>query len=125
MTDGTPEAGGSGTGSRVEVADPATPVTTAPRPRRRILRRVLAGLGITVASLAALAALIYSFGTMASPSPEVIAAYDEAVATGQAPPVEARFHIPIPGCVCHSGDPALAMQHSTRYIRECSGCHSR
>lgn len=96
-----------------------TETAPGPRPSRRVLRRVIAWVGLALAA----AALAYSFGSMQPPSTSMRAAYDRTVASGRAEPVEARFHIPIPGCVCHSPDPVVQAQHSTRYIRECAGCH--
>lgn len=90
-----------------------------------MLKRVLTGIGVTVLVLAAVALVLYNFGSMQAPSAEMRQAYAATVAAGQAPPIEASFHIPIPGCVCHSSDPAQQMQHSTRRIKDCAGCHSR
>jgi len=91
----------------------------------RVLKKVLIWLGVTVLVLAALAAALYRFGGMWPPSGEARAAYAVEVAAGRQPAVEGRFTIPIPGCVCHSDDPVLQMQHSVRRIEECRGCHSR
>jgi len=100
--------------SEVERACPA---------RRPWWQRALIGIGITVAVLVVAAFALYRYGSMAVPSQEVRAEYAQLVAAGQAEPIEGRFHIPIPGCVCHSDDPVLTMQHSTRRISECMGCH--
>lgn len=108
-----------------ETLESSEPAEEAPRPRRRRLRRVLLGLGASVVVLIAVAALLYGYGSMWVPDPAMEAEYAELVAAGRAVPVEARFHVPIPGCVCHSDDPVQTMQHSTYRIRECSGCHSR
>lgn len=94
-------------------------------PRRRRLERVLAGTGVTVGALLLLALLLYQFGSMWPPSAEARAAYAAGVAAGQLPPVGSSFHIPVPGCVCHSPDPVLQVQHESRHIRDCTGCHSR
>ena len=92
----------------------------------RKLKNALIGLGVTVAVLAAVAATLYFFGGMETPPPEVRAAYQQLRAAGRAPAVTpARFHIPIPGCRCHSTDPVLTMQHAGRTIAQCSSCHSR
>ena len=50
--------------------------------------------------------------------------YDQWVASGQAPAIQKRFVIPIPGCQCHSKDPALTAQHTRRHMNECGKCHS-
>ena len=99
------------------------PAAPAARPRYRWLRRLLLGIGITLAVLLCVAGLLYGFGSMQSPTPDMVAAYAGQVAAGQAPELADRFHIPIPGCVCHSPDPRLQMEHRTRYLRECSECH--
>jgi hypothetical protein len=31
--------------------------------------------------------------------------------------------IEIPGCVCHSDDPAEVKRHSTFRMNQCAGCH--
>ena len=99
-----------------------------PPPAKRRMRwwvRVLIGLGIVVLLLAGSAAALYWFGGMETPDPAMSAAYATMVAAGEAPAIEGRFTIPIPGCRCHSDDPALTMQHSVRRISECSECHER
>jgi hypothetical protein len=102
-----------------------TEALEAARPTRRRLRRALIVAGIVAGTLAVVGALLYSFGTMQPPSAAVRAAYDTEVAAGRAPGVEARFGIPVPGCVCHADDPVLQVQHSTRRISECFTCHVR
>jgi hypothetical protein len=91
-------------------------------PRRR---RILIGVGIALGVLIALAGLLYAFGGMWPPSEATRAAYAAMVARGEQPAIESRFTIPIPGCVCHTDDPVLQMQHAGRRISECKGCHSR
>jgi hypothetical protein len=95
------------------------------RRKRRWLRRLLVGIALTLVGLLLLSATLYLFGTMMPPSADALSAYDSSFPPGQAPPAEKRFHIPVPGCVCHSSDPALQVRHSTLYIRECSRCHGR
>jgi hypothetical protein len=69
--------------------------------------------------------LLYNFGGMSgSAVPGVLAQYDQLVASGQAPAIQKRFVIPIPGCQCHSKDPVLTAQHTRRHMNECSKCHS-
>lgn len=90
------------------------------------LKKTLIGLGVAVALIAALATGLYFFGTMESPSAEIRTACQQAYAAGLAPAVTAPgFHIPIPGCRCHSSDPVLTMQHAGRTISRCSSCHNR
>ena len=92
---------------------------------KRVVKRVAAVAGIVLGVLIVTAGLAYAFGTMQPPTAEVRAAYEQRVEAGAAPPAASRFGIPIPGCVCHSDDPVLQVEHSTRYIRECAGCHQR
>ena len=96
-----------------------------PSRARRTVRRILVGLGVAVVTLVALGAALYAFGGMWTRTPEMRASHEALVASGDAQPVEGRFVIPIPGCVCHSADPVLQAEHSARRIRECSQCHSR
>ena len=94
------------------------------RPRwRRVLERVAIGVGVTLLVLVAIAGLLYSFGGMERPTAEYRAAYASMVAQGTAAPIQGRFTIPIPGCRCHSDDPAQQLQHSTYRLSECRGCH--
>ena len=87
-------------------------------------RRVLFGLFVAFAVIFFTGVMLYEFGSMWVPSAETRASYDALVASGQVPDeVVRQFHIPIPGCVCHSDDPVLTMQHSTRRISQCMGCH--
>ena len=110
----------------VEAAAPEGGVAaSAPRPARRVLKRVLVGLALGIAALAAVAALLYFFGGMERPAAEYRVAFGQLVDAGRVAPVDGRFVIPIPGCRCHSDDPVLTMQHSVRRIRECAGCHAR
>ncbi len=88
-------------------------------------KRWLIGIGVTLGILVAAAALLYAFGGMWPPSEASRAAYAAMVARGEQPAIEARFTIPIPGCVCHSDDPVLQMQHAGRRMSECRGCHVR
>lgn len=88
-----------------------------------MLKKLLKGLGVTLAVLLAVAALLYAFGGMWPPSAEARAAYAVEVTAGRQPAVPGRFTVPVPGCVCHSEDPVLQLQHSTRRINECSRCH--
>jgi hypothetical protein len=88
-----------------------------------MLKKLLKGVGVTLGVLLAVAALLYAFGGMWPPSAGARAAYAAEVSTGRQPAVQERFTIPVPGCVCHSDDPVLQLQHSTRRINECSRCH--
>ena len=86
-------------------------------------RRLLAGVGVTLVAVLTAAALLYGFGGMWPPSPGVRRAYAVEVAAGRQPAMVARFTIPVPGCVCHTSDPVLQMQHSTLRISQCASCH--
>ena len=88
-------------------------------------RRFLASIGIALSSLVVLAVLLYEFGGMWPPSEATRAAYAAMAARGEQPPIGPRFTIPIPGCVCHTDDPVLQMQHAGWRMSECAGCHSR
>lgn len=92
---------------------------------RRILERVAIVLLSIVVFLALLAAVAYAFGGPWLPTREQRVSYERLVSAGQAPALERRFVVPIPGCVCHSKDPGQVVQHSNWRIRECSSCHSR
>ncbi len=93
------------------------------------VKRVLKWVAITFFSVIGFvvfaAAMLYFFG---GPSgtvyPEVLAQYDQAVAAGQAQPIQKRFVIGIPGCKCHSTDPTLTAQHMRRHMNECMKCHN-
>lgn len=94
--------------------------------RRPLWKRLLKGLGITVILLAVVAGMLYEFGSMAPADPAMRAQYAQLVASGAVKDdVQKQFHIPIPGCKCHSTDPVLTMQHSTRRISQCSKCHGQ
>jgi hypothetical protein len=87
------------------------------------LRRWLVRIGSGLVVLLALVLALYEFGGMWPASDQAHAAYAAEVAAGQQPAIQSRFTIPIPGCVCHSSDPVVIAQHSTRRISECAGCH--
>jgi len=101
----------------------------AGNPERPLWLRVLRGLGITLLVLVIVGVegglLLYDFGGMSgSAVPGVLAQYDQMVAAGQAPAIQQRFVIPIPGCQCHSKDPVLTAQHTRRHMNECDKCHN-
>jgi hypothetical protein len=107
---------------------PQTPAEEC-APKKPLWLRVLKGIGITIVSLVVLlvvgAFMLYNFGGMwGSAEPGVLDQYDQWVATGQAPAIEKRFVIPIPGCQCHSKDPRLTAQHTRRRMNECGKCHN-
>lgn len=86
--------------------------------------RILKIVGIIALVLAIVAGVLYSYGGMWIRTPEMVAAYDNLVANGQAQKFESRFVIPIPGCTCHHDDPVVQAAHSNFRIRDCfDGCH--
>jgi hypothetical protein len=100
--------------------------------------RIALSLLVIVVGFAGLAALLYNFGTMETPSAEIQGQYEQLVASGQVPPPAASpgFRIPIPGCRCHAADPdigikqpgrtpdvSLVMAHRYRTISQCGRCH--
>jgi hypothetical protein len=98
----------------------------APRPRRLVaVKRWLVRIGVAVAILLAIAGALYAFGGEQAPSAQARSAYAAEVAAGRQPALQARFVVPIPGCVCHSNDPVLQMRHSVYRMSECGGCHNR
>lgn len=92
---------------------------------KRILKRVAIVLGALVAVLVVLGFALYQWGGMwGSADLTMQPKYDALVASGKTPPIEKRFVIPIPGCICHSNDPVQTAQHRVYRMKECSGCHS-
>lgn len=92
---------------------------------RRILVKIALVLVTIVLLLVLAAAAAYAFGGPWVPTREQRASYERMVKTGQAPALERRFVLPIPGCVCHSKDPGQVVRHSNWRIRECASCHGR
>jgi hypothetical protein len=91
--------------------------------RRPWWQRALQGLAIAVLVLVVLGVLLYNFGGMMPPSAEAKAQYGQLQAMGAVAPADKRFHIPIPGCVCHSDNPVLQVEHSKRSLNQCMSCH--
>ena len=109
-------------------SDAGTETDSAAAPKRprwkRVLKRIVIGLGVTVVLVVAAGALLYEFGGMSgSVYPDMKPRYEQMVAAGQAAPIQARFVVPIPGCQCHSTAPVLTAQHSRRRMSECDKCH--
>ena len=99
------------------------------RPKRPLWQRILKWTAIvvggTIVFLVFAAFMLYNFGGMwGSANPAMKPAYAKLVVAGEAPPLRKRFVIPIPGCQCHSDDPVLTAQHSTRHMNECGKCHN-
>ena len=100
----------------------------------RTLKRIgiIAGLGFFV--LAATLVVMFVLGKPVTPqaSPEAAAPVTvagEVASPGASGEVPAQAEesdplaIQIPGCVCHSDDPALVAEHATYRMSECFGCH--
>lgn len=113
--------------------------------------RVLVGVLVTVAVLLLGVVVMFAFGapqqgqvplqsaTVASAGNGALAGGDatapvtgspvqpgsSAVTTGEvpAPDPNSPLMIEIPGCVCHSDDPALVKQHQGYRMNQCFGCH--
>jgi hypothetical protein len=99
------------------------------KPKKPLWWRILKGTAITVGSLIVILVvgglLAWNFGGMSGTVyPELLTQYDQMVAAGQAPAIQKRFVIGIPGCKCHSTDPALTAQHTRRHMNECGKCHN-
>jgi hypothetical protein len=104
--------------------EPTGSPSVTPKRGRGILKRVGLTLLTLVAVVIVAAFLLFNFGGMERPTPEVRAQYDALVASGKASPVPAAgFHLPIPGCKCHSSDPVQQMKHAGLAIKDCSKCH--
>jgi hypothetical protein len=105
--------------------DPAEERLGQDAPRKRsLLKRIALTLLTIVGVLVVAGVMLYEFGSMERPSPQMRTQYEALVASGQAPRLpRPGFHLPIPGCKCHSTDPALTMQHEGYRIRDCGSCH--
>jgi hypothetical protein len=90
----------------------------------RVLKRVGIGLGVAVVVLVLLGISLYQWGGMwGSADPTMAPQFAAMVAAGQTAPIEKRFVIPIPGCICHSSDPVQTAQHRVYRMKECGSCH--
>lgn len=116
----------------------ATTDERAPARRHRALYRALVIVLASAAVLLALVGFLYVFGTPqsappAEASPVAVGAVPaEKAKTGatvsanaEVPPADpgSPLAIEIPGCVCHSDDPALVESHSRYRMNQCAGCH--
>lgn len=109
-----------------EAFDDADELAQPPRPRRRRWwQKALIGLGVTVLVLVVAGVSLFEFGGMSRSAydPAIGQAYASMAATGQARPIQHRFVIPIPGCVCHSQDPVQTEAHRNYRMSECGRCH--
>lgn len=109
------------------------------------LKRIGIGTGVAVLVMAALVVAMFAFGKPMTPqAPPQAAASVEVVTpqTDETPTVPAREAAPvvpaeespaaqdsdplavqIPGCVCHSDDPAVVEEHASYRMSECFDCH--
>lgn len=107
-------------------------------------QRVLIGVLVTVAVLLLGVVVMYAFGapqTVASPAdvtqittaqPAEVPSAASPVQPGAsvtttevpAPDPNSPLMIEIPGCVCHSDDPALVKEHQGYRMNQCFGCHT-
>ena len=111
---------------RAQLGTIARPIDgRAAGPRHMLLRRLATGVAGVLSVVLPLAGVLFAYGGMMPPTPEANAAYAAQVAMRGQPVVAARFTIPVPGCLCHSEDPVVQVQHSTRRFSECSRCHGR
>jgi hypothetical protein len=90
-----------------------------------ILKRVLLGLVVTLLALGLVAVGLFYFGGPSTPAPGPAA--DTGATAAPSPmtgaPGDQRFIIEVPGCTCHSDDPAVVAEHATYRMSECSECH--
>ncbi len=91
---------------------------------------------VVVGLVLGVAAFAFAFGTPQAPLPPagsapVAQAPAPAAASVPDAPIaiepseeKAPFAVQIPGCRCHSDDPAVVEEHSQYRINECRSCHS-
>lgn len=84
----------------------------------------------TEAELARLSPAVPIAGAPAATGPAAVAgsgASRDASAAAErqfpAPDPTSPFATDIPGCVCHSDDPALVAEHASYRMNQCFGCH--
>jgi hypothetical protein len=105
-------------------------------------------LGSALVFVAAVTGLAFAFGTpQAPPSPAVVSPPVPQTGTGvsdsagdadggapfggeivegevPAPDPQSPFAFQIPGCKCHSNDPAVVEEHANYRLNQCRGCHA-
>lgn len=88
-------------------------------------RGLLIGLASLAVVLGAVIALLLLGTPQSAPGPAA-AKPGEVAADAVAPPPDpsSPLAIEIPGCVCHSDDPALVEQHAGYRMNQCFGCHT-
>lgn len=92
--------------------------------------RVLATTLVVTALLLGGVVVMYALGTPQAPSSPAAQAAPvggSQVATDAAVPEPdpgSPLAIEIPGCTCHSDDPALVAEHAQYRMNQCFGCHA-
>lgn len=94
------------------------------RTRKRIV--LIAGSAVLVT--AALVVAMFAFGKPVTPQtsseaaapPEVVSTQTPVGASGSGSDLLA---VEIPGCVCHSDDPAVVAEHASYRMSQCFECH--
>ena len=94
--------------------------------------RLAIGLGLAFFMVAAAAVVLFTLGTPAAPaSAGAPAAPAVGGATAQSAVISAPeadgdvpLAIEVPGCVCHSDDPALVAEHAQYRMNQCFDCHA-
>ena len=85
------------------------------------LKRIGIGAGVTVFVLAAVVVTVFAFGKPMTP--QVGTEPMSPPADAGPAPVSDPLAVQIPGCVCHSDDPAVVAEHASYRMSECFGCH--
>ena len=93
--------------------------------------RLLIGVLALVAVVLAVGIVLYLFGGPQGAG-DVVAGGNAGVAVTataaelQAPPPDpsSPLAIELPGCVCHSDDPAVVAEHAQYRMNQCFGCHA-
>jgi hypothetical protein len=94
----------------------------------RTRKRIVLIVGSAMLVIAALVVAMFAFGKPMTPQASSQAA-PPGVAATQAPAGAPEggsdpLAVEIPGCVCHSDDPAVVAEHATYRMSQCFDCHS-
>lgn len=84
----------------------------------RRTRLLVTAVSVTVLVVAAMVA-VYAFGTPQAPTSPIA----QSAVVPEADP-SSPLAIQVPGCVCHSDDPAVVEEHAQYRMNQCFGCHS-
>lgn len=82
--------------------------------KRKMLATAASLLGILLVGVA----IVFAIGV-----PQAPAVRSQGAAVAQSSNSSGRFAIQIPGCVCHSDDPAIVSEHVGYRMYQCFGCH--